>query len=128
MRPFADALSLRRSIWHIGHMDSLRQELDRLHASVCKGLADPKRLLIIHVLRDGPLSVSELTELLELPQSNVSQHLGILRDKGLVTSRREGQFVYYSLTSAKLVEAMDLLREVMMEQWVESAPLGSPIA
>ena len=109
-------------------MESLRQELDRLHASVCKGLADPKRLLIIHVLRDGPLSVSELTEMLDLPQSNVSQHLGILRDKGLVTSRREGQFVYYSLTSAKLVEAMDLLREVMMEQWAEAAPMGSSIS
>lgn len=105
-------------------MESLRQEFDRLHASVCKGLADPKRLLIINILRDGPLSVSELTELLDLPQSNVSQHLGILRDKGLVTSRREGQFVYYSLVSMKLVEAMDLLREIMMEQWAESASLG----
>lgn len=106
-------------------METLRQELDRLHASVCKGLADPKRLLIINVLRDGPLSVSDLTELLDLPQSNVSQHLGILRDKGLVSSRREGQFVYYSLVSMKLVEAMDLLREVMMDQWAESASIGS---
>lgn len=109
-------LSLRREFWHIGAMESLRQELDRLHASVCKGLADPKRLLIINILRDGPMSVSDICEMLELPQSNVSQHLGILRDKGLVTSRRDGQFVYYSLTSMKLVEAMDLLRELMADQ------------
>lgn len=106
-------------------MDSVRQELDRLHASVCKGLADPKRLLIIDALRDGPLSVTELCETLELPQSNVSQHLAILRDKGLVTSRRDGQFVYYSLTSNKLVEAMDLLRELMAEQISVSTGIGS---
>lgn len=97
-------------------MESLKQELDRLHASVCKGLADPKRLLIINALRDGEMSVSDICDQLELPQSNVSQHLGILRDKGLVASRREGQKVYYSLTSLKLVEAMDLLRELMAEQ------------
>ncbi|MGB8360487.1 MAG: metalloregulator ArsR/SmtB family transcription factor [Acidimicrobiia bacterium] len=97
-------------------MDSLRQELERLYASVCKGLADPKRLLIINLLRDGEMSVSDIYEFLELPQSNVSQHLSILRDKGLVTSRREAQFVYYSLSSPKIVEALDLLREVMADQ------------
>lgn len=95
---------------------SVREELDRLHASVCKGLADPKRLLIIDALRDGPLSVSEICERLDLPQSNVSQHLAILRDKGLVTSQRDGQFVIYSLATMKIIEAMDLLREVMAEQ------------
>ena len=97
-------------------MESLRLELERLYASVCKGLADPKRLLIINLLRDGEMSVSDIYEVLELPQSNVSQHLSILKDKGLVKSRRNGQFVYYSLTSPKIVEALDLLREVMDDQ------------
>jgi len=99
-------------------MSSSRQELLQLHASVCKGLADPKRLLIIDALRDGELSVSEICELLDLPQANVSQHLSILRDKGLVRTRRDGQYIYYSLSSAKIIEAMDLLREVMNEQLV----------
>lgn len=97
-------------------MDSERRELDRLHASVCKGLADPKRLLIINALRNGQMSVSQICDELELPQSNVSQHLAILRDKGLVVSQRDGQFVYYSLASMKIIQAMDLLREVMAEQ------------
>ncbi len=83
-------------------MESVKQELDRLHASICKGLADPKRLLIINTLRDGPMSVSEICDDLDLPQSNVSQHLAILRDKGLVVSKRDGQFVYYSLASRSL--------------------------
>ena len=93
----------------------------QLHASVCKGLADPKRLLIIDALRDGELSVSGICDVLDLPQANVSQHLGILRDKGLVRTRRDGQYVYYSLTSQKIIEAMDLLREVMNEQLVVPA-------
>lgn len=106
-------------------MDSLREELDRLHANVCKGLADPKRLLIINALRDGPMSVSDLCEALDLPQSNVSQHLAVLRDKGLVLSQRDGQFVYYSVRSMKLIEAMDLLREMMADQLSSSALAGA---
>ena len=102
-------------------MSGVRREFLQLHASVCKGLADPKRLLIINALRDGDMAVGELCTALDLPQANVSQHLAILRDKGLVRTRREGQFVYYSLTSRKIIEAMDLLREAMAEQHVASA-------
>lgn len=97
-------------------MNGLEQELTALHASVCKGLADPKRLLLINALRDGECSVSELCDLTGVPQTNVSQHLAILRDKSLVNSRRDGQFVFYRLTSDKITAAMDLLREVMAEQ------------
>ena len=99
-------------------MSTLRDELLHLHANVCKGLADPKRLLIINALRDGEMAVSEICAALELPQANVSQHLAILRDKGLVRTRRDGQYVYYSLSSHKIIEAMDLLREVMAAQLV----------
>ena len=97
-------------------MPSIRSELYQLHASVCKGLADPKRLLILNALRDGERSVTDLVADLDIPQANVSQHLAVLRDRGLVSGRRDGQWVYYSLTSVKIVEAMDLLREVMSEQ------------
>ena len=97
-------------------MSSIRSELLLLHASVCKGLADAKRLLIINALRDGELTVSDLCTALDLRQANVSQHLAILREKGLVQARRDGQFSYYSLTSEKIIQAVDLLREVMSEQ------------
>lgn len=107
-------------------MSNIRTELYRLHASVCKGLADPKRLLIINALRHGERSVSELCDELSLPQANVSQHLAILRQRGLVDVRRDGQWAYYSLTSPKIIAAMDLLREVMAEQLdsVETAGRG----
>ena len=95
---------------------TIQTELIQLHASVCKGLADPKRLLIINSLRDGEMSVGDICAELDLPQANVSQHLAILRDKGLVNARKDGQRVFYSLTSPKIIQAMDLLREVMNDQ------------
>lgn len=110
-----------RSVCHHVAMTNVRTELYALHASVCKGLADPKRLLIITTLRESERSVSDICDLLDLPQANVSQHLAILRDKGLVKARRDGQFVYYSLTSVKVIQAIDLLREVMAEQLVAPA-------
>jgi ArsR family transcriptional regulator len=53
---------------------------------------------------------------LDLPQANVSQHLAVLRERGLVEGRRDGQRVFYSVSSPKIIQAMDLLREVMHDQ------------
>jgi ArsR family transcriptional regulator len=97
-------------------MTSVQRELYQLHASVCKGLADPKRLLILNALRDGELSVSEICQAVGFAQANVSQHLAVLRDRGLVVTRREGQFIFYAVASPKIIVALDLLREVMTGQ------------
>ena len=97
-------------------MRASKEEMFRLHANVCKGLGDPKRLLLIDALRDGERSVSEMCQELDISQTNASQHLAVLRDKGLVRSRKDGQRVFYSLTSPKIIVAVDLLRDVMAEQ------------
>ncbi|MEE8486339.1 MAG: metalloregulator ArsR/SmtB family transcription factor [Acidimicrobiia bacterium] len=102
-------------------MSEIREELFQIHASVCKGFADPKRLILINALRDGERSVTELCDITQLQQANASQHLAILKSKGLVTSRREGQRVYYKVTSPKINEALDLLLDVMAEQLNMSA-------
>lgn len=107
---------------------TLRDELYQLHAQICRALADPKRLLIINLLREGERSVGELAGLLGLPQANVSQHLAVLRDKRLVTSRREGTTVYYALASTKIVQAFDLLREVMADLLAEQASRSDQLA
>ncbi len=91
-------------------------EFYELHARVCKAIADGKRLLIINELRDGPRSVGELADALGIPQANASQHLAILRDRGIVTARRAGSTIHYSLTSGKVVQAIDLLYEFMTER------------
>lgn len=103
-------------------MTDLKREFAELHAQICKGLADPKRLLILNALRDGERSVSDLCDELNLPQANVSQHLAVLRDRGLAETRRDGQRIFYAVSSEKIIQAMDLLREVMHEQ---HAPLTS---
>ncbi|GMQ93558.1 MAG: hypothetical protein BMS9Abin12_1037 [Acidimicrobiia bacterium] len=97
-------------------MSEIREELYQLHASVCKGFADPKRLILINALRDGERSVTDLCAITQIQQANASQHLAILKSKGLVSSRRDGQRVYYKVTSPKINEALDLLLEVMAEQ------------
>lgn len=98
---------------HSGAMKTRNDEIHRLHSTVCKALSDPKRILILDSLRHGERSVGEICEMLDLPQTNVSQHLGVLRGKGLVHSRRDAQWMYYSLVSPKVTEAIDLLVEVM---------------
>lgn len=99
-------------------------ELQELHARVCKAIADPKRLLIINELRDQELSVGDLCDALGLSQSNVSQHLAILRERGVVSSRRVGTSVYYTLRGRKVLAAVDLLREFMAEDLADQARLA----
>lgn len=106
----------------------LKHEIYELHARLCKALADPKRLLIINALRDGPKAVGELTSELELSQSNVSQHLAVLRERGVVSATREGNNVFYALRDQRIVGALDLLREVMAAQLNRRTELQEAVA
>ncbi len=74
-------------------------------ASLLQAMSNPKRLLVLCILADGERSVGALAELVDLSQSALSQHLARLRDDGFVTTRREAQTVYYSV-SGKEVEAV----------------------
>ncbi len=93
----------------------LEAELRELHERVCKAIADPKRLFIIAALRDGELSVGDLAESLGVSHSNASQHLAVLRDRGIVTTRPSGTSVFYALRSQKILAAIDLMREFVAE-------------
>lgn len=103
-------------------------EIHELHARICKALADPKRLMIITALRDGPLTVGELAETLDMSQSNTSQHLAVLRDRGIVEASKSGLNVTYRLASKKVVRAIDLLREFMVEQLSASQRISKAAA
>jgi DNA-binding transcriptional ArsR family regulator len=106
----------------------LRQELDELVASMCKALNDSKRLLLLYALRGGRYTVTELCELIEAPQSNTSQHLAVLRDRGLVEAERQGNNVVYSLRHPKVIEAIDILRGVMSDELERQTALRAPVA
>jgi len=91
------------------------RNLYQLHASICHTLAHPKRLEIIDRLRVGELSVTELVDALEISQANLSQHLSVMRQKGIVSTRREGLKVFYRLSNSKITQACDLMRQVLLE-------------
>jgi ArsR family transcriptional regulator len=98
-------------------------QLYKLHASICHTLANPKRLEIIDRLRQGEMSVTKLVKALEISQSNLSQHLAIMREKGIVMTRREGVSVYYRLSNPKITQACDLMRQVLLEHFEANAEL-----
>ena len=108
-------------------IDESRALLFRLQAEICKTLADPKRLMILHALRDGEMSVSRLVADLGLTQSNVSQHLAILRDRGIVNTRRHGRTIYYSLAYPRIAEACDLVQSILEEQLADSQILAASL-
>ena len=90
-----------------------REALDVVSARFFKGLGDPIRLKILEFLEDGEKSVSEIVERLELPQNQVSMHLGCLRWCGYVGTRKEGRYVYYSLGDPRVLEIMNLAKELL---------------
>ena len=106
----------------------LTQEVHLLHKRICPALGDPKRLLILYALDPGPLCVSELVEGLQIKQPTVSRHLRVLRERGLVHAERRGTAIYYSLTDRRLLQAVDMLREVLQAQMAAEADLAQALA
>ena len=91
-------------------------ELMQAHAAeaarMLKALANEQRLHILCNLLDGPLTVGELHQRLELSQSALSQHLALLRELGLVDTRREAQSIHYSLPDGPVVRVLALLQDI----------------
>ncbi len=90
--------------------------LDELHAELCKVFTSPTRIRILGLLRHGERSVGDLARALGLPQPNVSQHLALMRIKGVLASRREGVAVYYRVANPKVLRAFDLIQEALRER------------
>ena len=89
--------------------------LFRRHADICKTLSSPKRLEIIDVLREmAELTASQLLERMDISKANLSQHMAVLIQKGVVRSRREGINVYYRLSDDRITKACDIMREVLI--------------
>jgi DNA-binding transcriptional ArsR family regulator len=86
--------------------DALRQ----FKASIFQALGHPTRIAMIEVLRDGELPAGVIIERLGIEQANASQHLAILRLKHIVTSRKEGSQVFYSVRDPLLIEVLDIMR------------------
>jgi ArsR family transcriptional regulator len=105
----------------------LEQEVELLHSRICYALADPKRVLLLYILSKGSHCVSELVEALQVPQSTVSRHLRVLRERRLVETERQGTAVYYTLADRRVIEALDLLRGILVTQLAASADLAQSL-
>jgi len=77
--------------------------------SALKVLANEERLLLLCQLSQGEMSVGELEELLGIRQPTLSQQLGVLRTEGVVTTRREGKYIFYSVADPRLLEILAVL-------------------
>lgn len=97
--------------------------LFELQSEVCKTLASAKRLEILNALKDGEKTVGSLVEILGVPKANVSQHLAVMKNKGILESRRDGVHIYYSVANPKVIQACILMREVLTEQMQEKSKL-----
>src|SRR3990167_9041608 len=101
----------------------MKERMYEMHAEVCKSMANSTRLKIMNLLREGEKSVEELKKQLSLPKANLSQHLSVLRQLRIVSTRRVGLNIYYKIANPKMIKACDLLREVLFEQLQESRQL-----
>jgi len=90
-------------------------EVNLLHAKLCRAVGDPKRLQILYALAQSPLTVSELVELTDAPQPTVSRHLAVLRESGVVQTSRTGNSISYSLTVPQIVDVIDSMRSILRQ-------------
>ena len=95
----------------------LTPELLDLIAARFKALSDPSRLRIIHALRGGPHTVTDLVHETHLGQTNVSKHLAVLRSAGLVERQRGGLFVHYGVVDRRLYLLCDLMCDQLRAEW-----------
>lgn len=102
----------------------MNREVFILQAEICKTLANPKRLEIIAALKEGELSVGELVEKLGITKANISQHLSVLRQRKVVSTRRDGVNIFYSINNPKIIEACALMKAVLLEQISEGERLA----
>lgn len=117
-------------IFQSNKMSAMKKEISLydMQAEVCKVLSSPKRIEIINALKDKEKSVTELVGILGIPKANVSQHLAIMRLKGILKTRRDGVNIYYSITSPKVVQACVLMKEVLMELMIERRKMADFVA
>jgi DNA-binding transcriptional ArsR family regulator len=87
-----------------------------MQAQISKTMSNPIRLAILHTLRDGEKSVNELVDILGISQSNLSQHLALMRQVDILRTRRQGTNVFYRVTNPKINRACDTIREVLIDQ------------
>lgn len=103
------------------------EQLYRLQAELCQVLAEPTRLKLLTLLGERPRAVKELVEATGERQAKISQHLAIMRLRGIVRAERAGTEVRYSLVDSRILEACRITREVLIQQLMQQGNLATPL-
>jgi len=90
----------------------MRQQLSEFKADFFKALAHPLRISILDALRDGELTVNEISLRFDVEQANASQQLAVLRNRNIVITRKEGANVYYSVSDKSIFKLLDAAKEI----------------
>ena len=101
----------------------MEDQIYQYHAEMCQVFSHPKRLEAINVLREGEMTVTELSQKLGLTVGNLSQHLSMMKERHILLSRKEGNMVYYRIANPKLLRCFDMMREMLFEQIRQDAAL-----
>jgi DNA-binding transcriptional ArsR family regulator len=91
------------------------QQLFRLQAELCQTLADPTRLEILYLLSGGPRAVKDLVEATAQRQTKISQHLALMRQRGIVRAERVGAEMHYSLADPRILDACRITRMLLLD-------------
>lgn len=94
-----------------------------LQARLCQVLASPKRLEILYTLKNGELTAGELAKAVDVTMPNLSQHLSLMKQHGLVESRKEGLNMYYRVSSNHILDTLKSVRMVLAEQLARQSVL-----
>jgi len=90
-------------------MDTILQSKAKMQANFCSVFGNPRRVLILWALANQELSVGEIAENIHASIQNTSQHLRLMKDRGILTTRRNGSTVFYRLVTSQMLEACGLL-------------------
>ena len=97
--------------------------LYEMQAKVCAALGNAKRIQIIDLLQDDEKQAGTLVQEMGISKANLSQHLHVLKNNGILQSRREGVSIFYKITNPKIISACQLMREVLIDQLDEAVKL-----
>ncbi len=104
-------------------MPENKKLLYEMQAEICHALSHPIRLQILDIVSESEKTSSELLEILDIPKANLSQHLTVLKDAGIIKTRKEGQFQYLSLAIPRIKEACGIVRGCLSDRLEEQSEM-----
>jgi ArsR family transcriptional regulator len=95
--------------------DEMKIEIMEFQAEVCKTFSSAKRLKVLNLLKAGEMTAGDISSAMGITKANASQHLMVMRMRGILKTRRDGTNIYYRIANEKLVNACNLMQEALAQ-------------